>query len=284
MSVYHPGGNAAMDGYVMTKGSSMKRVLQTAVASIAFVGISFGAASVAHASPTPSDPVHVAPAPGEGGQFHYEAEKTFLENQQRCLTKVIGKRTKSLDKWSADITKRATRSQLTTAQRDELLLVLSTTKNELTTTATAAVNAAVDQTTLEAACASVVTTSRVYKVVHQQVFLTAAAYTWTNRLDALSTRSAALTAKAIVVDSFVKRLARLNTKMADATGRISTVTTGLPAITVTSYNASPKATDKLFREYRRSLERVRGLVKSAEREAKHLENWTPKAPHGPKPH
>ena len=267
-----------MDGYVMTKGSSMKRVLQTAVAAVAFAGISFSAASVAHASPTPSDPVHVSPAPGEGGKFHYEIDKSLLENQQRCLTKVIGKRTTSLDKWSAEITKRATRNQITTAQRDELLLVLSNTKTELNTTATAAVNASTDQASLEAACSAVVYGYRVYKVVHQQVFLAAAAYAWTNRLDALSIRSAALTAKAIVVDSFVKRLAKLNAKMADATGRISTVTTGLPSITVTSYNAAPKATDKLFRDYRRSLERVRGLVKSAERDARHLENWKPKAP------
>ena len=136
--------------------------------------------------------------------------------------------------------------------------------------------AATDEASLVAACRSVVTTYRVYKVVHPQVFLMAKAYAWQNRLDALDAAIVTQTARAITDAKFVKKLGEVSARVAYSRPKVTNVTTNAPLVTASSYNLATKATDKQFREMRRDLERVRGKIKSAEHKVHQLERYKAK--------
>lgn len=258
----------------MTKGNRMRLITRTIVAGALTLGLVGGLASTASAA---GDPTPVPGSPGEGGRL-YHADRTLAENQAKC-TKAVDKRLRDLTKWTAQVNQRYSRGQITLAQRDAILLIITDTSTALTTVAKPAI-AAADASTIAAACTDVINVYRVYKVVHPKVFLLAAANAWSNRIGALQTASVSLTGKS-VDPKFVERLNALNARITRASSLVDPVNTAAAALTAADYNASPKTVERQIKNMRRALERARGVIKSAERQARHLNNWKPKAPKKP---
>ena len=247
----------------------MKRVTQVLVAGLVGLGLVGGLAGTAQAA---QDPTPVPGSPGEGGRL-YSSSRTLAENQTRC-TNAVDKRLRDLGKWSDAVNLRYSRGQITAPQRDAILAIINDTTDGLTNVAKPAITAATAET-IATACGNVVTVYRVYKVVHPKVFLLATAEAWSNRIDALQTASTALSSKSVDA-RFVARLARLNLRITKAAGLVDPVLTAAAALTPEAYNASPKTVARQIKDMRRSLERARGAIKSAERQARSLNRWSPK--------
>lgn len=255
----------------MTKGNRMKLITRTVVAGALTLGLVGGLASTASAA---GDPTPVPGSPGEGGRL-YHADRTLAENQAKC-TKAVDKRVRDLAKWSAQVNQRYSRGQITLAQRDAIVAIITDSSTALTTVAKPAI-AAADAGTIAAACSDVINVYRVYKVVHPKVFLLAAANAWSNRIGALQTASGLLTGKTVDT-KFVERLNALNARITRASSLVDPVSTNAAALTAAGYNASPKTVERQIKSMRRDLERARGVIKSAERQARSLNRWKPKAP------
>lgn len=247
----------------------MKRATQVLLTGVISLGLVGGFAGNAHAA---GDPSPVPGSPGEGGRL-YRSDRTLAENQARC-TKAVDKRVSDLAKWSTAVNLRFSRGQIDAAQRDAILAIINDTTTGLTTVAKPAIAAATAET-VAAACNNVITVYRVYKVVHPKVFLLATANAWSNRLGALQTASTALSTKSSDV-RFLARLTRLNQRISAAVALVDPVQTAAAALTPEAYNAAPKTVERQIKSMRRSLERARGAVKSAERQSRSLSRWKPK--------
>ena len=130
---------------------------------------------------------------------------------------------------------------------------------------------------IQAACTSVVVDYRVYKVIHPQVHLLANGLAWSNRLDAAEVGALPLASKS-VSPWFVRAMAKLNSRLARANALVDPVVVGARAMTVSAYNADPKAGDRQAKAWRKALEKARGPIRSAERDVRRLTNWTPPTP------
>lgn len=247
----------------------MKRGTRLLVSGLLSLGLVGGLAGTAHAA---SDPTPVPGSPGEGGRL-YHSDRTLAENQAKC-TKAVDKRVRDLGKWSATVNLRYSRGQITSTQRDTILAIINDTSSALTTVAKPAIASATAET-IATACNNVVTVYRVYKVVHPKVFLLATANAWSNRIGSLQTASTALSTKSSDV-RFLARLTRLNQRITYASSLVDPVLTAAAALTPEAYNAAPKTVQRQIKSMRRSLERARGPIKSAEKQARSLNRWQPK--------
>lgn len=229
----------------------MKFFTRTALAGVLALGLVAGTATAAFAA---SDPTPVPASPGEGPLVPPYNQKVRCE---RAVEKRVG----SMNRWAQQINRR---NNLTTEQKAAIVAIMTPVSTGLSTVTGPAIAATDDLNTIKDLCRSVVLQYRVYKVVHPQVFLTASADAWLNRL-------ATLQAASITFANAGKNVTKLNDKINAALALVSPVPAGVAAITPDVYNADPKNTDKLFRKYRHDLEAARRLIKKAEQLARKLQ-------------
>ena len=225
----------------------MKFFTRTALAGVVAIGLSAGLATAAYAT---NDPSPVPASPGEG---------VGVNAKDRCNA-AIDRRLADLTRWTTRIN---SRTNLTSDQKTTIVGYMTPVSLALTTVAKPALDAAVTKPEIRAACRAIVRDYRVYRVVHPQVFITAAADAWLNRLDALATKSATLA-------GLGKDVTKLNEKIAAALALVSPIPPAMAALTPAGYNAAPRATDHQLRRYRHQLERARWLIRHAERIARRL--------------
>ncbi len=247
----------------------MKRATKVLVTGLLGLGLVGGLTGTAQAA---SDPTPVPGSPGEGGKL-YHSNRTLAENQAKC-TKAVDKRLRDLGKWAGAVNLRYSRGQITAPQRDAILAIINDTSSALTTVAKPAIASATAET-ISTACSNVISVYRVYKVVHPKVFLLATGNAWSNRIGSLQTASTALSGKSVDT-RFVARLTRLNQRITAASALVDPVLTAAAALTPEAYNAAPKTVERQIKNLRRSLERARGVIKSAEGQARSLNRWKPK--------
>jgi len=233
----------------------MKFFTRTALAGVLSFGLVAGTATAAFAA---SDPAPVPASPGEGPLV-----PTF--NQKVRCDRAIQNRINSMNRWTNQVNRR---NNLTPDQKAAIVALMSPVSAALSTVTRPALAAATDLTEIKDLCRSIVLTYRVYKVLHPQVFLTAAADAWMNRLETLQAAS-------VTFAGAGKDVTLLNARINAALALVSPVAGAVAAITPESYNADPKGTDKLFRKYRRDLEAARRYIKKAEQQARRIQRTMP---------